>query len=128
MVLLCVTLDPVFCRLLESTTVLAILVGNGWFNSVVGVGLDQECLDQAKHRDDFIWWLPLLWAKKSQAHGTLVVVAHIGVVYLGSEANDWWLEWVFDRECDFEFEVSALATCQRRDHLVRKSCSTYCVD
>lgn len=106
--LLSVSLHPVLCVLVEPGAVLAVLVGDGGLNGIVWVRLDQERLDEAQDRDDLVWRLPLVRAEQTQAHGALVVVAHVGVVDLGAEADDRRLEGVFGWECDFELEVAAL--------------------
>jgi hypothetical protein len=106
--LLRITLDPVLRVLLKLLAVLPVLVGDGGLDSIVWVRLDQERLDQAQHRHNLVWWLPLVGAEQAQAHGALVIVAHVGMVDLGSEADDRGLEWVFVGKDDFELEVTAL--------------------
>jgi hypothetical protein len=76
--------------------------------SIASSAFDQERLDQAQHRHNLVWWLPLVGAEQAQAHGALVIVAHVGMVDLGSEADDRGLEWVFVGKDDFELEVTAL--------------------
>jgi hypothetical protein len=112
--LLRITLDPVFCVLLKLLAVLAILVGDGGLDSVVRVWLDQERLDEAQHGHNLVWRLPFVGTEQAQTHGTLVVVAHVGVVDLGPEADDRGLERIFVREGNLELEVTALRNVSSR--------------
>ena len=106
--LLRISLHPVLRVLIKACAILAVLVGDGGLDGIVWVGLDEERLDEAQDRDDLVWRLPFVWAKQTETHGPFVVVAHVGVVNLGAEADDWRLEGVFGREGDFELEVAAL--------------------
>jgi hypothetical protein len=106
--LLCVTLDPVLCVLLKLLAVLTILVGDGRFDRIVWIRLNQKRLDEAQNRHDFVRRLPLIGTEQTKTHGALIVVAHIWVVDLGSEADNWWLEGVFVGERNLELEVTAL--------------------
>jgi hypothetical protein len=106
--LLRITLDPVLCILLKLLTILAILVGNGWLNGIIWVWLDQKRLDEAQDGDDLVWRLPFVRAKQPETHGTLVIVADVGVVDLSTEADNGWLEGVFVWKGDFQLEMTAL--------------------
>jgi hypothetical protein len=106
-----VALDPVLYILLKLLAVLPVLVGNGRLDGIVRVGLNEQRLDEAEDRHHLVWRLPLVGAQQTQAHGPLVVVADVGVVDFGSEADDGWLEGVFGREGNLELEVAALRGC-----------------
>lgn len=106
--LLCVTLDPILRILLKLLAILPILIGNRRLDGIVRVGLDQKRLDETKHRDDLVRRFPLIWTQQTEAHGALVVVAHIRVVDLGSEADDGRLEGILVGKGNFELEVAAL--------------------
>lgn len=103
-----VALDPVLRILFKLLAILPILVGNRWFDGVIWVWLDEECLNEAEDRDNLVRWFPFVGTKQTQAHGALVVVAHIGVVDLGAEGHDRGFEGILVGECDLELEVTAL--------------------
>jgi hypothetical protein len=106
-----VALDPVLHVLLKLLAVLPVLVGDGRLDGIVRVGLDQERLDKAEHRDDLVRRLPLVGTQQTQAHRPLVIVANVGVVDLCSERHDGWLEGIFGGEGNLELEVAALYSC-----------------
>jgi hypothetical protein len=129
--LLCIALDPVLCILLKLLAVLAVLIGDGGLDGIIGVGFNQKRLDQAQNGHDLVWRLPFVGTKQAQTHGTLVIVAHVGVVDFGSEADNRWLEGIFVRKGDFELKVPAL--CAIRNRLIPftgsvKNLQTYRVD
>jgi len=109
-----VLLNPFFGFLVEFGAVLLELVGNGRLNRVIGVGLDQEGLDEAQDGNDFVRWFPLVRTQKSEAHRPGIIIADIGVVDLGPETNHGGLERILVGEVDFKLEVSTL------QRLVRK--------
>jgi len=106
--LLGVPLHPVLHVLLKLLAVLLVLVRDGGLDGVVRVRLDQERLDEPQHGNHLVRRFPLVGPEQAQAHGPLVVVADIGVVDLGLEADDGRLEGVFVGEINLELEVAAL--------------------
>ena len=106
--LLRVSLHPILSRLLKLLTIVLVLIRDGRLNGIVGIGFDQESLNEAEDCDDLVWRLPLIRAQHAQTHGALVIVADIGMVDFGFEGDDGWLEGILVGECDLEQEVAAL--------------------
>lgn len=109
---LCISLHPILGVLLKLLSVLLVLVRDRGLNGIIDVRLDHEGLNQAQYCDDFVRRFPFVWAQQTKAHGTLVVVADVGVINLCSEADDWRLEGVLVREIDLELEMAALGNGQ----------------
>jgi hypothetical protein len=117
--LLSVTLDPVLYVLLKLFAVLAVLVGDGRLDRIVGVRLNQKRLNKAQDRNNLVRRLPLVGTEQTQTHGSLVIVTDIRVVDLGPEADNRRLEGILVGEVDFELEVSALRNISSRLDAIR---------
>jgi hypothetical protein len=103
-----VPVHPVLRILVKGSSVALELVRNTRLDRVIRLRSSEDCPDQREHVLDLVWWLPLLRAQHTQAHGAAVVVRHIGVVDLGFEADARRLEGVVFGKSDVELEVTAL--------------------
>lgn len=101
-------LRPIPRRLLELLAVALVLIRYGRLDSIVGIGLDQEVPGHVYDSHELVRGLPLVAAEHAQAHGAFVIVAYVGVVDLGLEAQDGRFERVVSREREEELEVAAL--------------------
>lgn len=58
-----VPLNPVLRVLLKLLAILSILVRDRRLDGIIGVGLNQERLDEPEDSDHLVWRLPLIWAE-----------------------------------------------------------------
>jgi hypothetical protein len=89
-----VSLHPILGCLLELLLVVLELVGNARFNSIIRIRLNQEIACQIENSGDLVRRLPCIAAENAQTHRTLVIIADIGMIDLGLEAESRRLEWV----------------------------------
>lgn len=102
---------PVLRRLHKFLLIVFELPCDPGLDGIVRLRLAQQRPGEDEHAFNLLRGLPFVRAQHAQAHGPFVVIRHVGVVYLGLEAQGRRFEGVVCRQREIQGEDAALLQC-----------------
>jgi hypothetical protein len=104
-----ILLGPLASHLHKLSPLVLVLVRNPTLDGIVSVGLDKYVSCHIKYRSDLVRRLPFVGPQHPQTHGPRSIVGDVRMIDLGLKVEHRWLERIFFREREEQFEVTTLS-------------------